>query len=371
MPGRTRFADLSDELVAAVLARLPLRDAARARLVCRRTDYFPFPLGFSDAAAEDAPAAAADLSFLLPNTSPSAANPPGGGGIGNANVHVTSSCNGLLLVCYPLPRRTEHPLTREVAPIPALDNPELLHGFNLAFDPATSPHYKVVAFGLWYDIYVFSSVTRSWGRTPIRPGRRHLLGLRSLRAVFWNGSMVWTLGHALIRLVLGSESLTRIPMPPRIKKKRGWICAYIGESGGHLQMIGYTKEEKLTACFEILEMQSDVSKWSVLYQVDLGRVKELHPEIEWPTWDTRQLEHKVIDHLAISPVCVVRGSEEAGKQGVLIFSIPGKIMLYDMEDQRVSLIQEVMSSPGGDRGPYTLEHPWHYFYAYSPSLFTV
>ncbi|KAF8730730.1 hypothetical protein HU200_016592 [Digitaria exilis] len=415
MPGTTRFADLSDEHVAAVLARLPLRDAARARLVCKRwralatghvfllracasatasrraaagfffndpfrfrAAYFPFPLGFSDAADEDAPAAAAaDLSFLLPNTSPSAASPPGGGGgIGNANVHVTSSCNGLLLVCIPpLPRRTEHyyvcnPLTREVAPIPALDL-ELLHGFNLAFDPATSPHYKVVAFGAWYDIHVFSSETRSWGRKPIRPWRRRLLGLRSLRAVFWNGSMVWTLGHALIRLVLGSERLTRIPMPPRIKKKRGWICAYIGESGGHLQMIGYTKEEKLTACFEILEMQSDLSKWSVLYQVDLGRVKELYPEIEWPTWDTRQLEHKVIDHLAISPVCVVRGSEEAGRQGLLIFSIPGKIMSYDMEDQRVSLIQEVMSSPGGDRGPYTLEHPWHYFYAYSPSLFTV
>lgn len=153
-------------------------------------------------------------------------------------------------------------------------------------------------------------------------------------------------------------------MPP--KRKEGWICAYIGESDGHLQMIGYTKKEKLTACFEILEMNSDQSEWSLLYRVDLSRVRELHPEIEWPTWDTRRDEHKVIDYLALSPVCVIRGTREAGKDGVLIFSIPGKIMLYDMKDQGISVTREASS-------PYNLEleHPWYYFFAYSPSLFTL
>uniref|UniRef100_A0A0A8ZIS7 Uncharacterized protein n=1 Tax=Arundo donax TaxID=35708 RepID=A0A0A8ZIS7_ARUDO len=45
-------------------------------------------------------------------------------------------------------------------------------------------------------------------------------------------------------------------------------------------MIGCTKEEKLTACFDVLEMQGDLSEWSLLYHVDLRRVKELYPEAE-------------------------------------------------------------------------------------------
>jgi len=175
-----------------------------------------------------------------------------------------------------------NPLTRELARIPAVA--ELVHSFNLAFDPSVSPHYKVVGFGY----------------------------------------------KSLVQFVLEGGHLKTIPMPPN--RKKGWFCAYIGESAGHLQMIGYTKEEKLTACFEILEMQRGRPEWSHLCRVDLGRVKELHPEIEWPTWDTRSMEHKVIGYLALSPVCVVRGTGEAGKHGVLIFSIPGKIMLYDMKD---------------------------------------
>jgi hypothetical protein len=93
-------------------------------------------------------------------------------------------------------------------------------------------------------------------------------------------------------------------------------------------MIGYMKKEKLTAHFEIVEMRSDQSEWWLLYRVDLGRVKELHPEIEWPTWNTSCGGHKVIDYLALSPVYVIRGTREDGKDGVLIFSNPGKRAFY-------------------------------------------
>ncbi|PUZ44224.1 hypothetical protein GQ55_8G072600 [Panicum hallii var. hallii] len=393
MAGRTRFSDLHDDLVAAVLARLPLRQVARARLVCRRwraltadhsflritasrrtaagffvndhlsvrADYVPFPLDCSTA-AEDGPSP--DLSFI-----PSAALPgdPPRGGIGD--VHVSSSCNGLLLLWCPIHRPAGHyacnPLTRELARIPVVEG---LHSLNLAFDPSVSPHYRVVAFGHVSDIHVYSSETRCWGAA-VHHDRSLFSGLRSVHGVFWNGSMVWTVGHSLVQFVLEGGHLKTIPMPP--KRKKGWFCAYIGVSARHLQMIGYTKEEKLTACFEILEMQRGRSEWSHLYRVDLGRVKELHPEIEWPTWDSRSEEHKVIGYLALSPVCLVRGTGEAGKHGVLIFSIPGKIMLYDMKDQRISVVGEVRSSVRELHSLCHFEHPWYYFYAYSPSLFTV
>uniref|UniRef100_A0A0A9HP31 Uncharacterized protein n=1 Tax=Arundo donax TaxID=35708 RepID=A0A0A9HP31_ARUDO len=135
-------------------------------------------------------------------------------------------------------------------------------------------------------------------------------------------------------------------------------------------MIGYTKEEKLTACFDILEMQGDLSEWSLLYRVDLGRVKELYPDIQRATWDTWWRQHRIIDYLALSPVCVLRGTDEAEQAGVLIFSIPGEILSYNIEDQAISMIQEV-SSAREVPSSCNLEHPWYNFYAYSPSLFTL
>ncbi|XP_062183502.1 F-box protein At5g07610-like [Phragmites australis] len=397
MPRRVRFSELPDDLVAGILARLPPRQVTRARFVCRRwraltTDhhflrtalafsrragqacsggfflneqfgirhqYFPFPFPLDrDHEAEDGLAAAPtpDLAFI-PNAAPSA-NPGGGSG----NVHVSSSCNGLLLLlCWPPHGQVAHyicnPLTRELAPIPIPNANGLPHCLNLAFDPSISRHYKVVALGYMYGIHVYSSETRHW-RTAIHRDRSDglFVGIRSLRGVFWNGSIVWTVAHSLIRFVIDGEYLTVMPMPP--KKKKGWICAYIGESGGHLQMIGYTKEEKLTACFDVLEMQGDQSEWLLLYRIDLGRVKELYPGIERPTWDTQWHQHKIIDYLALSPVYVVRGTGDAGQRGVLMFSVPGKIMSYNMEDQRISVIQEVMSSGRDVLPPYRLEHPW-------------
>jgi hypothetical protein len=148
-------------------------------------------------------------------------------------------------------------------------------------------------------------------------------------------------------------------MPPR---KKDWICAYIGDSCGHLQMVGYTKKEKLNACFDILEMQEGQAEWSVLFRVDLSRVKELYPSIEWPTWDTPYHEHKVIDYLALSPIYVTRGTGKSGQHGVLFFSIPGKIMSYNMDDQELSVVQEI-TSPRKEQPPYCLEYFWYNFYA--------
>jgi hypothetical protein len=156
-------------------------------------------------------------------------------------------------------------------------------------------------------------------------------------------------------------------MPPR---KKDWICAYIGDSCGHLQMVGYTKKEKLNACFDILEMQEGQAEWSVLFRVDLSRVKELYPSIEWPTWDTPYHEHKVIDYLALSPIYVTRGTGKSGQHGVLFFSIPGKIMSYNMDDQELSVVQEI-TSPRKEQPPYCLEYFWYNFYAYSPSLYAL
>ncbi|GJN32006.1 hypothetical protein PR202_gb20473 [Eleusine coracana subsp. coracana] len=390
MPGTDPFSRLHDDLVAGILVLLPPKHVARARLVCRRwhlltTDHhfvrtsftlsrhagrpvagffhndqicvanYYFPLDRD--AENDGDHPYPDLSFI-PETS---TNP--------WSIHVTSSCNGLLaLICWPPGFRGTvyvcNPLTKKLAPLCVPT--QFCHNLNIAFEPTKSPHFKLVALGVIYSIHVYSSETRSWKMAVHGDHSASLfVGLRSFRGVFWNGSIIWNVGHSLIRFVVEGEYLTNLPMP---RKEKGWICAYVGESGGHLQMIGYTKKEKFAARFDILEMQEDQSEWSVLYHVDLSQVKELYPNIEWPTWDTRYHEHKIIEYLALSPIYVIRGTGKSGQNGVLIFSIPGKIMSYNMKDQKISMVQEV-TSPRKVPPAYLLEQFWYNFYAYSPSLF--
>ncbi|KAK3164261.1 hypothetical protein QOZ80_1AG0014950 [Eleusine coracana subsp. coracana] len=380
MPGRDHFSRLPDDLVAGILALLPPRQVARARLVSQRwhsvttdhhflrasfsygrpilgfftgvtSDYFPLRLETDEEAAAEPEAArdrlSPDLSFI-PGT--------GSADAVRDRVQVRGSCCGLLLLRCGSISYVCNALTKKMVPI--FQPPALC--VNLAFDPSKSRHYKVIALAGEYNVHVYSSETRSW-RMAVH--RNHSAGLfvelRSLRGVFWNGSVIWNLGHSLLRFVIEEEYLTNLPMP---SKEKGWICAYIGESGGHLQMIGYTKREKIAACFDILEMQEGQSEWSILYRVDLSQVKELYPDIEWPTWDTRYRQQKIIDYLALSPIYVIRGTGKTGQLGVLVFSIPGKVMSYNMQDQEISMVKEIWS-------PFPSEQFWYNFYAYNCSLF--
>jgi hypothetical protein len=371
MSGANHFSRLPDDLVAGILAPLPPRQVARARLVCRRwraltTDYHFLRASFSNGRPvlgfwrvtsdyipldpeEAAAEASGDLSFIPDTGSVAAARD---------SMLIQGCCNGLLLLRSRSLYYVCNPLTKKLVPV-VLPR-EVSSVASIAFDPYKSPHYKVVALGVMYSIHVYSSETRSW-RMVVHGDHsaRLLVGLRSLRGVFWNGSMIWNVGHSLLQFVVQGEYLTNLSMPP---KKKDWICAYIGESGCHLQMIGYTKREKLTACFDILEMQEGQSEWSVLYRVDLTRVKELYTDIEWPTWDTRHHQQKIIDYLALSPIYVIRGNGNTGQHGVLLFSIPGKLMSYNMDGQEISLVKEILS-------PFPSEQFWYSFYAYNPSLF--
>ncbi|TVU21131.1 hypothetical protein EJB05_30750, partial [Eragrostis curvula] len=395
MPGRSHLSALPDDVVASILVLLPPREVARSRLVCRRWralttdhhfvrssflrrhaghghpvagffyngrwgnngDYFPIH-GEVDEAAAVGERLPPDLSFISGTRS---ADPCQG------NIKVHGSCNGLLLLSFPRPHLGAYYcvcnlLTKKFVPIVV---PGCLSCcVSLAFDPSKSPHYNVITLGDRYSVHVYYSETRSW-RMAIHSDHSACLfqDLRPARGVFWNGSVVWIASQSLIRFFIEAEHIAKMPMPPR---KKDWICGYIGESGGHLQMIGYTKKEKVTACFDILEIKEGQSEWSVLYHVDLSRVKEMYPCIQWPTWDSRHHQHKIIDYLALSPIYVIRGTGKSGQRSVLVFSIPGKVMSYNMENQEISIVKEIALTQ-----PREFEHFWFSFYAYNPSLFSL
>uniref|UniRef100_A0A0D9VIL4 F-box domain-containing protein n=1 Tax=Leersia perrieri TaxID=77586 RepID=A0A0D9VIL4_9ORYZ len=387
-------------IIANILTRLPPKELVRARVVCkqwhaltsehhfvhtnlmRNNAGHPVIAGFflNDEIHEKfsynpllrGGYSSPDLSFI-PTTPDSA----------ESKTYVTSSCHGLLL-CRRRRRvdgdlgvyRARHyvcnPETTDFAEIDVPDDAGQY--LNLAYDPSRSlRHYRIVARG--HDaIRVYSSVTRSW-RTAVRYDRcRHspFAGLRHPRGVFWNGSMVWAmLSPRLLRFGVDSGELSEMPLPPRLRSEgwfhAGWVYAYVGESGGRLQVIGYTDEERRDARFDVLEMRRDEEEeWTVLYRVDLTRVKELHPDD-----GVRVLPRVTVEHFSWggAPLHIVRGPGEAGRHGMLFLSVPGKIVCYDAESRLVSVVWEEEGTATATSSPSQfLSCSWFNFYAYMPSL---
>nr|CAD1843642.1 unnamed protein product [Ananas comosus var. bracteatus] len=221
-----------------------------------------------------------------------------------------------------------------------------------------------------FKVHIYSSETRSWRQADIDSSSRdQFKGLQAYRSVFWNGLLIWIVRDHLLSFDIEREQVKKLPMPDH--RPENWNCHYIGESGGFLQMTGYTKEQKLTACFDVLEMDCDCSGWSVLYRIDLSRIKELYPEIQMkvriPRPGTRRSVN-IVDHLALSHVYVVRGRGGAEKGGMLLFGIPGKIMCYDVAKKEFRIVCEVsIPSPSSCFSEYS----WYMFYPYNHSLFTL
>ncbi|TVU02602.1 hypothetical protein EJB05_51893, partial [Eragrostis curvula] len=386
----------SDDIIISILSRLPLKEVARARIVCKRwhaltSEHHFLCTSFSRSTGSSSIAgfflsdklyrkfryvplrrSIGDNHHVIPDLSFIPSTPA----VDRGEIYVTSSCNGLLVCCRPIisTGRSKsnwfvcNPLTRNFVEIDVPDS--IGHYLLLAYDPTKSRHYKIFAFDN-YNINVYSSQTRSW-RIAVHfdhcdyPFR----GLRCYHSVFWNGSLVWVVRNHLVRLLVDDEQIVEIPMP---RTPEGWICAYVGESGGHLQMIGFTEEERLTGFLDVLEMQDQgSSEWSVLYRLDLRRMIELYPSIrrtrpEFPYIGLRfsRGTGRKIEYLDLGPMYVVRGAEESGGNGLLLFNIPGKIMCYHTENHEFSI---VYGEPGASESD-AYRFRWYHFSPYSSSLF--
>lgn len=163
-----------------------------------------------------------------------------------------------------------NPTTQEFIEIPI---PRYLYRWSLAIDPSKSPHYKVASIAL--QIRIYSSETRSWNLSSCKQPLCKYRGHEVLRTVFWNGALIWSANKFLLSIDVEGECLKELPVPPEPYNMSAVL--YIGESRGKLQMIG--KAENETMVFDILEMDTRCSGWSVLYHLDLNPMKDLHPEI--------------------------------------------------------------------------------------------
>ncbi|KAL7224467.1 hypothetical protein ACSBR1_025843 [Camellia fascicularis] len=162
---------------------------------------------------------------------------------------IEHSCNGLILCINgfrKLPYIVCNLTTKKFSLIPDI-GPPLSESYRknagafLAFDPATSPHYKVLLFsysyvnnGHWVEIEIYSSQTSSWKHVSVLEPR----GARFMFSVFWNGA-IHGISYANVhaRFEVEEEKLIQTPMPRNPKILSHDKIRYFGECGGDLLLI--------------------------------------------------------------------------------------------------------------------------------------
>ncbi|XP_042058918.1 F-box protein At5g07610-like [Salvia splendens] len=254
----------------------------------------------------------------------------------NPRAGILQSCNGLLLCCSfhsrPVHNRKYYifnPTTTRFSTLPKIDYVDRnISGMNLGFDPAKSPHYKVVCVtglsSVRYQIELYSSERGPWrecGQPFVLTAGSHF---NFRKGVYWNGAIHWlNIGHGdSLYFNLENETTGSFPTPPnQLWEVRSSV--YFGESCDHLH---YMEMPNRQVEFDVYEMKRDYSEWFVKYKVDLRGVVASYPEMKQEKYDTED-----VDVYVISFFSVIRGEKE--EDSFFVFHIPGRVVRYDLACQ--------------------------------------
>ncbi|XP_028123955.1 F-box protein At5g07610-like [Camellia sinensis] len=167
-----------------------------------------------------------------------------------SGLKILQSCNGLLFCCssqtHNLKRKyyVYNHTTKQFTTLPTLGfgSPRPVHGVNFAFNPAKSPHYKVMCVqssdfsSEHYQIKIYSSNTGPW-RVSGQPFIAHV-NIQFNCGVYWNGAIHWlSIRGDPLCFVVDKKCLQIMSMPPLPSGyDRRWFN-YFGESGDHLHLI--------------------------------------------------------------------------------------------------------------------------------------
>lgn len=185
----------------------------------------------------------------------------------------------------------------------------------LAFDPAKSPHYKVIFVRHMYAIYILSSETGSFKKIDVAAPN----GRTFPHVALWDGAVHWMNDNKIyFRFEVDTEKFTHTSMPPKPKILKENQIRYFGECGGHLLLIQYRSYAQMG--FRVLEMRKGTSVWTVMYRVNMRCVISGHPIAS----------HNY--HL----LGVVKESNESGLALILLTS--EKLISYNLKTKKVGVI---------------------------------
>ncbi|PHT47496.1 hypothetical protein CQW23_11704 [Capsicum baccatum] len=251
-----------------------------------------------------------------------------------------NSCNGLLCLGFKLgDGKTDFYVSnlttgdRRLVPVPET---MVVKSMNLAFDPKVADDYDVVC--VWLSVSenqlrfsVYSSCSGSW-----RHSNEHCneVDLCCYGGVFWKGAIHW-FSQTGPFLCLQVDSCSFKPMPSTQIPEGQWYrnIEYFGESGGHLHLIEIHNPQDIE--FNVLELKSDYSSWFVKYKVNLEFLTNLYPVmVNQELYPPEDYEFPY----AFTTLCFLADEEDRAR---LLISLPGKIVLYDLNNGIVRELADV------------------------------
>ncbi|CAK7341631.1 unnamed protein product [Dovyalis caffra] len=191
----------------------------------------------------------------------------------------------------------------------AVDVSDELVSLSLAFDPLKPPHYK-------------SSEDDSWSMLGSALPLPLPYDIES-REVFFNGAMHWHSSRdTSLYFDVDSETLKTMPKLPIFSRDRMHCkIQYFEECWGHLLMAVNNDHSYFE--FDVPEMASDYSGWSLRYHVNLQSMTQVFPELT----DT---------HFGFSVVTMIKGGiEEEELMAVIVVDhkgIPYRAISYNLHD---------------------------------------
>ncbi|PHU18637.1 hypothetical protein BC332_14332 [Capsicum chinense] len=147
--------------------------------------------------------------------------------------------------------------------------------------------------------------------------------------VFWNGAIHWIGVYFSVYFVVSSEEVGKIELPMAPRGPCNQKLRYFGESGGHLHLIRvknlYAKK------FIVLELDKDTLTWSMKYRVHLAKLISTFLEMAQQTPSGTQYAYSILS--------LIRGEME--EDLVLLLTIPGKVVAYNLVLKTVNVIREL------------------------------
>ncbi|XP_004301400.1 PREDICTED: F-box protein At5g07610-like [Fragaria vesca subsp. vesca] len=256
-------------------------------------------------------------------------------------------CNGLL--CYSRPHLSSPNITSyyicnhssgqsEFQRVLVSPDNETVKAFNVAFDPKLSPHYRLVFVRelpvldetRLIKIDIYSSKTKSW-----RASRK---GIYILQydigfhvSVYWKDAMYWynEKNQSLAYFDFNDDTVEILPKP---KVTGGTMkCYYLGESGGHLHLVGAWRP--WTSLLTVFELKEDRSGWNVKYHGDFRALANSFPKM---------LTKNPRRPYMFSVVNLVRGEREG--ELIIVMIIPEGVISYNIRERSLKKLLDLALS---------------------------
>jgi len=172
-----------------------------------------------------------------------------------------------------------------------------------------------------------------------------------VNGVFCNDAIHWrSYEQTTLYFDVNTKSLKKMPMPPIFSTvNRFREMMYFGESRGHLHLAGMGRH--FIFGFDVWEMASDYSGWSLLYNVNLHGMKRAFPEQKF-------------DRFSILNV-LLSEKEEESKVVISVDSIAVSLNVFDGTLKLPSVLEPGLEFPA------ELGYEGHDAFQYSQSLVCV